>query len=284
MPSNVKQDGTLCIAKDATIVSETFIVVNPEPDADGTFEYINTDGEHRHMPIIKMSDGSIGYVFELEKGTYQMWRNHLTIIIDDVLHRDERSGGIEELTPTRFALYEKLEARHKITAKYYRIMRIGNPYPRFFISDQVPESAGYGDFWLDYDATMQEYDILTEDGPSDTTTVSYNNVTGKPTTLNGYGITNKVATKYHTHTQDDFIDIWLGLYQQYLCPERIRCCSRRSLHRYRRRRRHRQILFGWQQSYAKWLCTSQSLRVKTFLCKRKAAEKAASFYISIRYP
>lgn len=206
IPAGIKNDGTICIAKDAIVVSETFVVVNPETANDGTFEYINANGEHRHMPVIKTSDGSIGYVFELEKGTYQMWRNHLTIIVDDVLHRDERSGGIEELTPTRFALFEKLEIGHKITAKYYRIMRIGNPYPRFFISDQVPESAEYGDFWLDYNATMQEYDILTENGPSNTTTVSYNNVTGKPTTLSGYGITDKVAAKYHTHTQDDFID------------------------------------------------------------------------------
>ena len=206
IPANLKQDGTICIAKDTMLVSESFIVVNPTKDTNGTFEYINEAGEHRHMPVTTLSDGSTGYVFELEKGSYQMWRNHLSIVIDDVLHRDERVGGVEELTPTRFILSEKLEAGHKITANYYRIMRIGNPYPRFFIHDKQPEEAEYGDFWLDYDATMQEYDILTEDGPTSSTHVSYKNVTGKPTTLAGYNINDKVELADHVHSLSDFVD------------------------------------------------------------------------------
>lgn len=206
VPAHAKNDGTLCIAKDTIIMSETFIIVNPKADANGMFEYVNAEGEHRHMPITTMSDGSTGYIFELEKGTYEMWRNHLSIVVDDVLHRDERSGGVEELTPSRFVLGEKLEAGHKITANYYRVIRIGNPYPRFFVNDQVPEDAEYGDYWLDYDATMQEYDVLTENGPSNTTTVSYKKVTGKPTTIKGYGITDKVVSENHVHTPEDFID------------------------------------------------------------------------------
>ena len=96
-----------------------------------------------------MDDGSV--VFELEKGPYCKGRNHLEILIDDTLRRTVHSGGLKELTERRFALSEPLKKGQEITARYVRLFRYGNPYPRIFIDKDTPVAAETGDLWIDFD-------------------------------------------------------------------------------------------------------------------------------------
>ena len=146
VPANVKNDGTLCIAKDAMVIREVFTIVNPDL-GDGNFSYKNVYGQLRQKPLT-----SDGYVFELEQGTYQQRRNHLDVIIDDCLFRNAVSGGVIELTPSRFILTDQpLAAGQEIAARYIRVMRIGNPYPRIFMDTDEPEAAEIGDLWIDFD-------------------------------------------------------------------------------------------------------------------------------------
>lgn len=144
--ANVKNDGALCIAKDSMIIEEVFTIFKPD-DGEGNMEYLNTDGQHRRFPI--MSDGSV--VFELEKGPYCKGRNHLEVLIDDTLRRTVSSGGLTELTERRFALSEPLKKGQEITARYVRLFRYGNPYPRIFIDTNTPAAAEVGDLWIDFD-------------------------------------------------------------------------------------------------------------------------------------
>lgn len=144
VPAGIKNDGTIEIAKDSRIIKETFIIKTLN-DNDGFFSVINSAGEIRHFPITE--DGK--YVFELEQGSYQPQRNSLEVILDDVLIRDAVSGGVEELTDKRFALTEKLYVNQEVTVKYTNVLRIGNPYPRIFVSKTIPTNAEEGDWWLD---------------------------------------------------------------------------------------------------------------------------------------
>ena len=146
VPANIKNDGTLCIARDSMIVEEVFTVEILD-DGDGNMVYSNTEGNRRRFP--KTSTG--GYVFELEYGPYMRGRNHLEVFLDDVLRRTVKSGGITELTERRFSVNEELEVGQEITARYVRIFRLGNPYPRIFIDDLEPQAAEVGDLWLDTD-------------------------------------------------------------------------------------------------------------------------------------
>lgn len=189
IPSKIKNDGTLCITKDSIIISEIFTIFNPD-EGNGKFSYKNSNGEIRHMP--KTEDG---YMFELEEGTYQQHRNHLDVIVDDCLFRNAVSGGIIEVGYNRFILTDdELVAGQEITARYIKIFRIGNPYPRFFMMSTYPEESEIGDLWLDMDATLADVDYLGEgQGELEVSRrLPWNRIDSVPTTLDGYGLYNEV--------------------------------------------------------------------------------------------
>ena len=189
VPAHVKNDNTLSIAKDSIVKKEVFTIVNPD-EGDGNFSYTNTLGQIRHMP--KTEDG---YLFELEDGTYAQFRNHLEVTIDDVLTRDTVSGGLIEVNYHRFIVTDtELIAGQEITARYLKVIRIGNPYPRFFFHKDTPEDAEIGDFWLDTDATLAEVDYLGEGrGELEVSKrLPWSRIDNKPTTLQEYGVRQEV--------------------------------------------------------------------------------------------
>ena len=204
VPFGIKNDGTLCIAKDTKLVTEVYTIKDPD-EGDGHFSCINIDGDIRHYTLTED-----GYIFELEKGSYQMGRNQMTIIIDDCLHRSEKSGGISELSETKVLLKDKLVAGQEITIMYSNVVRIGNPYPRIFINDNEPDVAEVGDFWLDCNDNIGD-DPNYEEDPYYDRHVDWSNVDGKPTTLAGYGIRDDVAAKEHKHSINDITDFPLTM-------------------------------------------------------------------------
>lgn len=208
LPAGLKNDGTLCIIKDSMIIHEAFTVTNvPSLGTDGKyttheFSYTNSDGETRHMPI---TDGN-EFVFEVEKGSFIKGRNALTVTIDDCLDRTPASGGVRELSETRFALADALEVGHEITAKYTRIFRIGNPYPRVFMDNDEPEASELGDFWVDLNADFSDNDLLGDGTGEVNTTIDWSRITGKPTSISGYKITDKISYEGHLHQVKDITD------------------------------------------------------------------------------
>ena len=201
IPAGIKNDGTISIAKDSMVVEEVFTIKTLD-DGDGNFSYTNTNKEVRHMPILENGE----FTFELEKGSYQTQRNHIEVLIDDILRRSSSTGGIIELSNTRFAINEKLEVGQEITARYINIIRIGNPYPRFFLNVDEPKASEIGDFWLDYDASLEDDDLIGERIEADST-ISWNRITGKPTTINGYGIADNLSYAGHTHKMSDIVNL-----------------------------------------------------------------------------
>lgn len=149
LPAGLTYDGTITIAKDARIIYEVFRVKRAN-NGDGTFTYVNEDGEERTKPLT--ADGK--QTFELEKGSYILKRNKIEAFINDALHRSDTSGGLIEIDETRVALEENVVNGTKVTLKYLLKFNIGNPYPRFFINPETPETADYGDFWLDINEGM----------------------------------------------------------------------------------------------------------------------------------
>ena len=153
----------------------------------------------------------VGYVFSLETGDYAMYRNHLKVTIDDVLHRSVGSGGVREVSETMFCLTENnLENNMEVTAEYIQAFRLGNPYPRTFVNPSEPEkvAAEVGDFWLDTDGTLADDDPLgdyiEDDGMLDWARIRPKT---RPTTLSGYGITDDVSYVGHIHTASDVTGI-----------------------------------------------------------------------------
>ncbi len=153
----------------------------------------------------------VGYVFSLEQGDYAMYRNHLKIAIDDVLHRSVKSGGIKEVSETRFCLTEDyLEDGMEITAEYIHAFRLGNPYPRTFVNPNEPErsAAEVGDFWLDTDGTLADDDPLgdyiEDDGMIDWSRIRPNT---RPSSIAGYGIKDKLSYEGHPHVPADVLGI-----------------------------------------------------------------------------
>ena len=156
LPIGIKNDGTISIAKDVMYVEEVFTIVDPRKDVQGLFEYTNASGEHRHMPFTDE-----GYpVFELEMGTYSRFRNHLEVTLDDTLNRSARSKGIIEISEKRFALVDELHVGEEITVRYVQTLRLGNPYPRIFVSNKAPTIAEENDFWLDTSDAPYESDVV----------------------------------------------------------------------------------------------------------------------------
>lgn len=208
VPANVKNDGTISIAKDNIIKVESF-TIEQETVADNPNEFIytNSNGQQRHGVKEWEAGGTVlkGYVFTLEQGTYIMHRNHLKVTIDDVLHRSVATGGIEEIDEKRFRMTEKLVDKMEITVEYSAAFRMGAPYPRFFMNGEAPETAEVGDFWLDTDATLEE------DGPledmEDNQKIGWDRIENTPTTLAGYGIKDDLAPADHVHDVSDIIGL-----------------------------------------------------------------------------
>ena len=192
-PAGIKNDGTLCIARDTSLHVETFTITSLD-NGDGTFTYVNEDGEQRY----KQFDNN-GYVFELEHGSYIPGRNHITIILDDVLERSVVSGGIQELDSIRFKLLEKVPVGTELTVKYINWVRIGNPYPRVYEGYDDPEEAEIGDFFMDYDDTIDGLGDLTDETTTEIS-IPWSSITGKPTTIAGYKIQDPISYNPHTHT------------------------------------------------------------------------------------
>ena len=196
VPAGLKNDGTLCIAKDTKLVTEIYTIVNPD-EGDGNFSCTDGDGNTRHFPLTNE-----GYpVFYLEKGSYQMQRNQISIMIDDCLYRSQSSGGLTELGETRIQLNEQLKSGQKVTITYSNVVRIGNPYPRIFINDNEPDVAEVGDFWLDTDSTLAEDDYLGENVETNKT-IDWSRITHKPTNTDEYGIKNEIREMIEDHRVD----------------------------------------------------------------------------------
>lgn len=201
VPAGIKNDGTISIARDTRLVTEVYTIINPD-EGDGHFSCENEAGETRHFPLT-----DDGYpVFYLEKGSYQMLRNQVTVTIDDCLHRSVASGGVIELSETRIQLNEQLKAGQEITIMYSNVVRIGNPYPRIFINDNEPDVAEVGDFWLDTDANLDEDELeINLDDPD--YRFPWSKISGKPNTIAGFGITDKISYEGHVHKFSDILGV-----------------------------------------------------------------------------
>lgn len=199
VPIGLKNDGTLVISRDTQFNEETFVVKNVD-FSEEEFIYENEDGEQRYKP--KDIDG---FVFEIEKGTYLKGRNHLEVTIDDCLTRTVMNGGIEEIDERRFKITDTLVNEQKVSVRYVKWTKIGNPYPRFFLNEEEPD-AEIGDFWLDPNGSLEEDSLedIIKDNPS--TVISWGQISGKPTTIVGYGIKDNVEIKGHTHRALDITD------------------------------------------------------------------------------
>lgn len=209
VPAGIKNDGTISIAKDTILHEETFIVKEIKRNEKNQATELIYEDMEKHLRHTKY-DPDYGYVFELEDGHYPVGRNCLEVMIDDVLRRTPQSGGVKEIDETHFAMNEELEVGQEITAHYYGVVRVGNPYPRFFESDTQPPEAEIGDFWIDYD---QDPLNKTADAVSETFTVHWDQILNKPTTLAGYGITDTVSYDGHKHTVKDVIGLEAAIRQ-----------------------------------------------------------------------
>lgn len=199
VPAGIKNDGTLCIAKDTRRTTEIYTIVNPN-EGNGLFSCVNENGQTRHFQKTNQ-----GFVFKIEKGSYQKDRNHLSVVIDDVLHRTASSGGIIEVNETTFILTDPLVAGQEITIVYDDILRIGNPYPRIFINKKEPEKAEIGDLWIDEDGTLDDLDNEKNE-ITESTKFSWDRITDTPTTLAGYGIKTQYSEVGHSHAWLDIRD------------------------------------------------------------------------------
>lgn len=203
-PIGLKNDGTLVISRDTQFGEEVFKIKSIDK-ANGTFIYINSKDEQRHKTFDKT-----GFIFEIETGTYLQGRNHLEVTIDDCLTRTVMNNGIEEINERSFKIKEDLVEGQIISVRYVRWAKIGNPYPRFYLNAQEPENPEIGDFWLDPNGSLQEGSLEQDLLDNPNTLITWDKISGKPTTLQGYNIKDPVAMKGHTHRLLDITDIPSG--------------------------------------------------------------------------
>lgn len=209
VPAGIKNDGTINIAKDNISKVESFTIVQETvPDNPNEFIYTNSEGQQRHGLKEWNAAGTVlkGYVFTLEQGTYIMHRNHLRVTIDDLLQRSVATGGVEEVSEKRFRLTEQLVDKMEITVEYSAAFRMGSPYPRFFMNGEAPEASEVGDFWLDTDATLEESGPIKDEDIEDNRKIGWDRIENHPTTLDGYGITDKISREDHVHNIKDIVD------------------------------------------------------------------------------
>lgn len=200
-PTGLKNDGTLVISKDTQYDVEVFTVTSVD-NGDGNFIYTNAKGEQRYKPVL---DNGTKFTFELENGTYFPGRNHLEVTIDDVLTRTVMSGGIEEINESRFAVCEPLEVGQEISVRYVKWTKIGNPYPRIFLNKEEP-AAENGDIWIDPNGTLDDGTFFEDIQNDEEIMVPWDRISGKPNTLQGYGIDKQVAQVGHVHRTLDITD------------------------------------------------------------------------------
>lgn len=201
VPLGVKNDGTLSIAKDTILKKEIFTIQNANY-APNEFTYTNEDGQIRHGII----GGNGEYIFTLEKGHYAPGRNMLSVLVNGVFPLHLYDNGLKEISEIRFAVNEPLENDTVIIADYASIFRIGNPYPRIFLGKDEPEDAEIGDFWLDFDASLEEDDFLGENIETKKT-ISWERITGKPNTIQGYNIIDNLSYVGHNHETGDVLNL-----------------------------------------------------------------------------
>ena len=203
VPAGIKNDGTLSIARDTMIITEVFTIKKTsEQSANGEVTvYTNTEGETRR--VVKKAGK---HVFELEHGEYIPRRSYLEVYIDDVLRRDAKSGGVEEIDTRHFALDEELIPGQEITVRYMRVFRIGNPYPRIFMGCCAPEASENGDLWIEDIEVTDIDDNHLGTGEEPLPTIEWSQIVGRPNSLRGYGIIDNVEYKNHAHHVSDIID------------------------------------------------------------------------------
>ena len=120
---------------DTEVLCEVFTIVNAN-NGDGTFTY--NDG----------TDDIVGnlvagaQVFILTKGTYIINKNRISVIIDDITHRSQISGGLEEIDETSFALDPAVTAGTEITVTYYERIGFAAEYQVIISPEDPPESVG----------------------------------------------------------------------------------------------------------------------------------------------
>jgi len=205
VPAGIKNDGTISLVKDSKIVTENYTIASVST-ANKTFSYTLEDGSVRHSVI----DDTKGFIFELENGSYQPERNQIEAVIDDILLRSKASGGLVEVSEIKVGIKDPLVVGQEVTLKYVTTFRVGNPYPRFFLNSNEPDPrlAETGDFWLDYDATIaSEMGGENEPDPSIVKRrIYWDDISGKPDTLYGFGIKDRVSLEGHRHRRADIID------------------------------------------------------------------------------
>ena len=201
VPYGVKPDNTLVISRDTQFNEESFVILEIDTKS-GTFSYENAQGKKTHSVCLNGSE----FVFLLEKGSYMMGRNHLEVTLDDCLIRTVMSGGIEEISDLKFKVLDELSVGQKVTVRYVKWTRVGNPYPRIYLNSNQPEEAEKGDFWLDPNCNIDESSALEDMNEDKTLTINWDRITGTPTTIKGYGIKEEYAVKGHTHRVLDFTD------------------------------------------------------------------------------
>jgi len=160
VPAGLKNDGTIAIAKDSRINLEVFTIT--AINGDGTFIYTNTEGLNRTKNLT--SSGKP--MFELEKGTYINKRNALEVFVNNDKYTSTSDGSLVEVDEMRFSMATSYSVGTKFTARYIQRFNIGNPYPRFYMSDTEPAIKEYGDLWIDTSGKDDNgIDINTNDGP-----------------------------------------------------------------------------------------------------------------------
>lgn len=193
-----KNDGTISIAKDTRINVDAYKITAINKD---DFYYETPSGD-RKVGVYN-EDGFMVFETSME---YQPLRNSLEVYIDGFLRRTAADGSLTEIDTTRFSINEKLEIGHEILIKYNTILRIGNPYPRIFMSKIKPSQAEIGDIWIDLsekEIDDEEY-IGSADDPIPN--IPWEKISGKPTTFRGYGLTADFAAAKHRH--DYNVDIY----------------------------------------------------------------------------
>ena len=201
VPYGVKPDNTLVISRDTQFNEESFVILEIDTE-NNTFIYENADSKKIHGECL----GSGEFIFFLEKGSYMMGRNHLEVTLDDCLIRTVMSVGIEEISDRKFKVIDELSVGQKVTVRYVKWTRIGNPYPRWFLNSDEPEEAEKGDFWLDSESSLDDGGLIENLENDRTKTINWDRITGTPTTLKGYGIKEDYSLKGHTHRTLDLSD------------------------------------------------------------------------------
>jgi len=213
--NNSEYGHTVSIAKDAIATRENFVLLKDNVDGN-KFYYEDEDGKRW---IGEKSDR--GYHFELHKGHYAVGRNMLDVVIDDCLYRSAASGGVIEQSETKFIITEELVEGMELTVKYFQMVRIGNPYPRFFLrrgeytedgidTNGEPEAAEVGDVWIDFSGTPDDEDGYLGECLNNQNYIPWSRIVGYPRTVNDARACNlmvDVAKANHVHNFDDIIDL-----------------------------------------------------------------------------